>query len=144
MRISDWSSDVCSSDLRDALVAFGIKAQRPRRLGDIADQLRLDALKAFFDGRVVRLVPRRVDDIDLAQCLDAVARPRVGAALGRIVVLAHRIAEFQILELLEKVQASAPADPLLRQIFSTARVDGTFRPPGTSQAIPEASPLTRP
>src|SRR3546814_8406680 len=68
---------------RDALVAFGIKAQRPRRLGDIADQLRLDALKAFFDGRVVRLVPRRVDDIDLAQCLDAVARQRVGTAIGR-------------------------------------------------------------
>src|SRR3546814_7819457 len=114
MRISDWSSDVCSSDLRDALVAFGIKAQRPRRLGDIADQLRLDALKAFFDGRVVRLVPRRVDDIDLAQCLDAVARQRVGAAIGRIVVLAHRIAEFQILELLRSEEHTSELQSLMR------------------------------
>src|SRR3546814_12429397 len=122
MRISDWSSDVCSSDLnrfaqrrdrilrpsrfeqnlafefeeigvlgvgfeqggdlvqrllrisalmpgigarimgRDALVAFRIEAQRPRRLGAIADELCLDAPEALFDRRIARLFPPRLYD----------------------------------------------------------------------------------
>src|SRR3546814_5107969 len=34
MRISDWSSDVCSSDLRRARRAAGRAHRRPRRAGD--------------------------------------------------------------------------------------------------------------
>src|SRR3546814_16587130 len=58
MRISDWSSDVCSSDLHDAVAAYGgplvhgpqapggsgRHAPRPARLYDaLADRRRLDA-----------------------------------------------------------------------------------------------------
>ena len=80
-----------------ALVAFGIFAQRPLRLFHIAEQFGLHALEAGFELGVAWLVPRRIDDIDLAQRLDAIARQRVRAAVGLIIILFDGIAKFEIL-----------------------------------------------
>src|SRR3546814_16351165 len=52
------------------------------------------------------------------------------------------IAEFQILELLEKVQAAAPADPRLRQILRTGGVGGRFLHAGKGQELAERGLLT--
>src|SRR3546814_19540058 len=41
MRISDWSSDVCSSDLISLLVSYQANA-RPRLLGDVIRALKND------------------------------------------------------------------------------------------------------
>src|SRR3546814_2746445 len=100
MRISDWSSDVCSSDLDMADVA-GMEP-RPlvglRRVGD-EDALRLglvapiavhDELTAHADFAVVGdphfgVHQRRPDRIHLEPCRGAVAaydRPRLGMAIA--------------------------------------------------------------
>src|SRR3546814_15847550 len=56
--------------------ALGKFAQRPLGLGHIARKLGLDPLESFFDRGVGGFVPRGIDDIDLAQRLNAVARHR--------------------------------------------------------------------
>src|SRR3546814_13992661 len=73
MRISDWSSDVCSSDLRhaDEVAAHGVE---PRRLGVDRDHARL--------GRPVDPAPQRVlvldqpvdDQIGRASCRERVCQ----------------------------------------------------------------------
>src|SRR3546814_2980358 len=42
MRISDWNSDVCSSDLAVALWPFGTDAGAPRAIIAVAHRLRLE------------------------------------------------------------------------------------------------------
>ena len=51
----------------------------------------------------------------------------MGAAIGLVVVLFDAIAKFEILELLEKGEAAAPADSRLRQISRAGRVGGCGR-----------------
>src|SRR3546814_9942187 len=121
MRISDWSSDVCSSDLK----------------------LGLDPLESFFDRGVGGFVPRGIDDIDLAQRLNAVARHRMGAAIGLIIVLLHRIAKFEILQLLEKGEAAAAADPGLRQILRARRIGGRFLDAAEGEELAQRGLLDR-
>src|SRR3546814_10976001 len=47
MRISDWSSDVCSSDLRSGVRRAGHRTGRPNRPPGILDQHRRTAGKAI-------------------------------------------------------------------------------------------------
>src|SRR3546814_1917752 len=56
MRISDWSSDVCSSDLGVRIHALDVRGVRAAAVDD--DHLRGDR------GAVVALVPRRGRDAD--------------------------------------------------------------------------------
>src|SRR3546814_1995108 len=48
MRISDWSSDVCSSDLRETLGRSSIKRSRPIRTSVGAVLLRASGSNTFF------------------------------------------------------------------------------------------------
>src|SRR3546814_10477285 len=77
MRISDWSSDVCSSDLAGPLksrgrkhraaeggvidvdVAIGLRARRPRRLvGVVVDAVQVNALRTDERHRLLELRAR--------------------------------------------------------------------------------------
>src|SRR3546814_3732652 len=51
MRISDWSSDVCSSDLRDLQPGLG-----PRRQGDVGGEV-LEARRVLVQHRAVVVGP---------------------------------------------------------------------------------------
>src|SRR3546814_14272446 len=64
MRISDWSSDVCSSDLRDKIVDGGFGPAFP------PDQLVAAAFQAKdVGGRTNQPVPEKAFDVDEAQPL---------------------------------------------------------------------------
>src|SRR3546814_2661975 len=72
MRISDWSSDVCSSDLRDIAVA---------RTQSFADQIRVAAVRAIQDA------------VDLAKAVQPVGRrivSRFGAEITDKIEIACR------------------------------------------------------
>src|SRR3546814_7424970 len=76
MRISDWSSDVCSSDLRGPFVATPSSPQRLQRQGarvlhllqregrldggDVVDACQLGLQKALVGGEVARRDPQQV------------------------------------------------------------------------------------
>src|SRR3546814_20328984 len=64
MRISDWSSDVCSSDLR-AIAIFTLFDPADRRI-DLGDQFALTVAGAHFD-RPVGLARRAVGEVGFAQ-----------------------------------------------------------------------------
>src|SRR3546814_3047484 len=83
MRISDWSSDVCSSDLRNIVINVTIELYHLRaveeRAGNIENMLRRAAIDhnvIFPDERIrnrlahivndlTPLIPSKIDDIDL-------------------------------------------------------------------------------
>ncbi len=67
----------------------------------------------------------------------------MGAAIGLLVVLLDAIAEFEILELLEKGEAAAPADPRFRQILRARGVGGRFLGAAESQIFAERGLLAR-
>src|SRR3546814_4681038 len=73
MRISDWSSDVCSSDLNTEVIDVAATEQGPERLADILHRQakRRDLVTLHVD-RDLRLVELQVgvDEVELA----AVAR----------------------------------------------------------------------
>src|SRR3546814_20803914 len=52
MRISDWSSDVCSSDLKDALLAYELLLSLPR---DVPLERCLPRLRAWIQAECVAL-----------------------------------------------------------------------------------------
>src|SRR3546814_4249082 len=79
MRISDWSSDVCSSDLRGQI---GLKPQ-PARAGLLPQALGLGAGHGIVI-RVIILVVHVGDTADLGH-----GRPRTWAA-GSMIVMASR------------------------------------------------------
>src|SRR3546814_9722173 len=71
MRISDWSSDVCSSDLDDHVARFGLAVRRPpphvrpardrERLGARAHVERAVGVAAVGEpDRQLRVLPRRI------------------------------------------------------------------------------------
>src|SRR3546814_12468830 len=84
MRISDWSSDVCSSDLFDALalIGFGLAPAADFRR-DLADLLPVHA--ADLDRRVVRRLDldafghRKVDIVAIAELQLQRLALRIGA-----------------------------------------------------------------
>src|SRR3546814_17373295 len=86
MRISDWSSDVCSSDLRE----FGKVGAQISRLVDQRDELprddRLDAGEAFADLREQMVVERAVM-LGKAVEIDITAAPRQADSDARAIVV---------------------------------------------------------
>src|SRR3546814_9272608 len=108
MRISDWSSDLCSSDLPYTPVSFGTLAGRAR--GDLFDPARITAINdwAVEQGAVfedvgnwkrARYFPRSGEDMHAAvarECLQV--RSSVGifdaSTLGKIEVVGPDAAEF--------------------------------------------------
>src|SRR3546814_15229984 len=85
MRISDWSSDVCSSDLAGNPVPFGViqalghvaadVAGRDRQTVELAHRVVLDPLHPVAqtaDRRVVR--ERRIEEIGRASCRERVCQ----------------------------------------------------------------------
>src|SRR3546814_15945408 len=84
MRISDWSSDVCSSDLEEIVVLLERDqrlAQRPRD-GGYVDQ--------FGGGQIVEILVDRLAGVDLV--LDAVEPGHPDRGVAQIVVR-HRVGE---------------------------------------------------
>src|SRR3546814_2987828 len=72
MRISDWSSDVCSSDLRDVDITAGKRTRRDR---DRQRRVRTDAEQAGgpgFDGD--RGLDRLFEEIGRASCRERVCQ----------------------------------------------------------------------
>src|SRR3546814_19393961 len=70
MRISDWSSDVCSSDLHRAR-DFDLGAVHPQRIDALVEQSRLDVLEVDAARlRAVRIVDARMSG-DPLQRLEA-------------------------------------------------------------------------
>src|SRR3546814_18151048 len=66
MRISDWSSDVCSSDLGATRLQAVVAAKgRPSQVADLAHGLAGDLLKAY----PVPLAPARVPDFARGETL---------------------------------------------------------------------------
>src|SRR3546814_8222934 len=61
MRISDWSSDVCSSDLRDQGQAQGMVCVRPQGLGHLARRAVLWFRDSRCDRQVLLRLARRAD-----------------------------------------------------------------------------------
>src|SRR3546814_13795973 len=86
MRISDWSSDVCSSDLRE----FGKVGAQISRLVDQRDELprddRLNPAEAFADLREQMVVERAVM-LGKAVEIDILAAPRQADIVARAVVV---------------------------------------------------------
>src|SRR3546814_7192911 len=86
MRISDWSSDVCSSDLRE----FGKVGAQISHLVDQRDELprddRLDAGEAFADLREQMVVERAVM-LGKAVEIDILAAPRQADIVARAIVV---------------------------------------------------------
>src|SRR3546814_10994930 len=68
MRISDWSSDVCSSDLQNAAELERI-AGRPVQLGGSADAVRTDVARATAGGRIAlrAIIARRQRIVEVAR-----------------------------------------------------------------------------
>src|SRR3546814_19537216 len=100
MRISDWSSDVCSSDLHDAVAAYGgplvhgpqapggsgRHAPRPARLYDaLADRRLLDAAAggAPENHDLVRAFGAPADDRVARQSVTGDARPCSAVGCGK-------------------------------------------------------------
>src|SRR3546814_1746034 len=83
MRISDWSSDVCSSDLRISLTAFGIAdlGYCPRRYGAAIGQDEVGARARSAD---IAASHHRIEAADMARkehvsvCIDAPDRVGIG------------------------------------------------------------------
>src|SRR3546814_16506109 len=67
----------------------------------------------------------------------------MGAAIGLIIVLLHRIAKFEILQLLEKGEAAAAADPGLRQILRARRIGGRFLDAAEGEELAQRGLLAR-
>src|SRR3546814_13463392 len=105
MRISDWSSDVCSSDLIGA--AGNVRAGLPDRLGVAVAQLLTDVLAAD-EGRVaddeLRLRPTRR------------TRVLVGAQLAARVLVGHRFAGHRV----QRVGDAVPAGDRLAASIGSA------------------------
>src|SRR3546814_13328819 len=59
MRISDWSSDVCSSDLEGLRIGFGLALQG-LQLGELSQSLGGPAFRGTLDGTIP--VARYADD----------------------------------------------------------------------------------
>src|SRR3546814_4584109 len=79
MRISDWSSDVCSSDLLDHLANRGVRAHRER----LADH---PGLESFHLTHFIGLpLPRHafVDDADAPQLRHRDRQPALGDGIHR-------------------------------------------------------------
>src|SRR3546814_6157977 len=76
MRISDWSSDVCSSDLVSRHQAVAVAAQQPRRLPCAPEAQRgLEALLRLREERALRR--RDAGDAEGAQHRSRALRPRL-------------------------------------------------------------------
>src|SRR3546814_1431592 len=90
MRISDWSSDVCSSDLVDAARPAGDRGADGARHGD-ADVLRVQhtvggLTERLGDGELVQLLVvalLQVDDLALRGAADEDHRIAVGRGMGQ-------------------------------------------------------------
>src|SRR3546814_1654366 len=91
MRISDWSSDVCSSDLLVALIIAGIALQKEQNVGAAAillRNLRPVSLKVTARTRKVNDAGRRI--VEVADLLGReVIHQRLG--LGRRLALERRV-----------------------------------------------------
>src|SRR3546814_13973740 len=89
MRISDWSSDVCSSDLAAVLIFLQLRSVLGRRTGNEkppADPFSArEAAKApaSDDGKVVTLPRRDGSDEDRLADIDNFAKPEIGRASCR-------------------------------------------------------------
>src|SRR3546814_11068121 len=92
MRISDWSSDVCSSDLLEQLLGLALRAQRGEQAGalvELAHQLGRWQLR--------RIAAQATDDVgEAAQCVRRTRRQLLeqadrfrGARRWRVGVLRH-------------------------------------------------------
>src|SRR3546814_6556721 len=69
MRISDWSSDVCSSDLHDALETYGAGSGGSRNIGGSHEvYARLEASLADWHGKEARSEERRVGKECVSTC----------------------------------------------------------------------------
>src|SRR3546814_18259473 len=79
MRISDWSSDVCSSDLVELRRREGLRAAWPERLGALSEELTvaasqddhvamIDAARRRALGEAERLEERRVRKECVSTC----------------------------------------------------------------------------
>src|SRR3546814_10951527 len=104
MRISDWSSDVCSSDLVKAVpdtvtAAFGefmeafetFKDVNDRRLGEIEEKLTSDVVTRDRMDRIGRAMDEQKTLLD--QMLLKKARPALGSAQGGQLSPARQIVE---------------------------------------------------
>src|SRR3546814_16799106 len=81
MRISDWSSDVCSSDLVSRHQAVAVAAQQPRRLPCAPEAQRgLEALLRLREERALRR--RDAGDAEGAQHRSRALRPRLARPPG--------------------------------------------------------------
>src|SRR3546814_764478 len=85
MRISDWSSDLCSSDLRTAVRTAGLHHQPDRLAGPDVQAAALDHV-AVHRGVEIRVV---LDVVDVA--VDVVVHPARRDRLKMPVILASRI-----------------------------------------------------
>src|SRR3546814_9001442 len=81
MRISDWSSDVCSSDLRRACVAAAVVA--PAGLADdVAQLVGEPRRRPHVLGDPHPFVKRRPEQVEAAEILDDAVAGLVVVALG--------------------------------------------------------------
>src|SRR3546814_5489639 len=90
MRISDWSSDVCSSDLLDC---FAVVAVGPQFLAEPAGVLRNQAVGGAEDGAGRAVVLFEADRLAAAEILvetQHVVDARATPAVDRLVVIADR------------------------------------------------------
>src|SRR3546814_2362847 len=104
MRISDWSSDVCSSDLTEADQAGGGVAHGV----DAAIEQAADHVEGTFDDIALgELVARRVgDSVDGLAGISANVVEQVGAALGEIAELV----EVELADVLQRVAADVAGE----------------------------------
>src|SRR3546814_15048229 len=104
MRISDWSSDVCSSDLTEADQAGGGVAHGV----DAAIEQAADHVEGTFDDIALgELVARRVGDpVDGLAGISANVVEQVGAALGEIAELV----EVELADVLQRVAADVAGE----------------------------------
>src|SRR3546814_20888967 len=83
MRISDWSSDVCSSDLRLRLLRQGVREWRCHRIrqpiGSIGKMHRAAAIDGEFAGNALI----RPDDKTIEDIAGHVGRPAITIPSGR-------------------------------------------------------------
>src|SRR3546814_8591910 len=89
MRISDWSSDVCSSDLRMGAFFFGRKAMR-RRQPCAAPTDRLCKWSNLLQLRIVRNFMRLSNLADYAVVLMSAAARQCGSVPLRAAMLAEQ------------------------------------------------------
>src|SRR3546814_18334396 len=81
MRISDWSSDVCSSDLRAAVGGEGAERVEIAAIGALAGGVRGQRFDGDHRGAV---------EIDRRGAADAIAPGTGGYRIGGLCVVAHR------------------------------------------------------